>query len=185
LSRFDFTLIHKPGKTNKVDGLSRRIDHKEGVENDNLDRILLPDRLFSRKISSTKDLFKADILGQGLTDDNRIPQTKEIQRIVAKTIKHGTIEIQGDLELKENIRNSQVLDFSVAQALEVIKENGPRTMSKGLQEWNLEDGLILYRLHPTEIPTKPYEIITSDLIVALPESDGFTAIAMITDRHSK
>jgi hypothetical protein len=25
----------------------------------------------------------------------------------------------------------------------------------------------------------------SDLIVALPESDGFTAIAMITDRHSK
>jgi hypothetical protein len=155
------------------------------------------------------------------------------------------------------LRNSQVLDFSVAQALEVIKENGPRTMSKGLQEWNLEDGLILYRgkiyvprdknlrqdlvkahhdppsrghpgcyqtqelvsrnwwpgmgqfikeyikgcaicqetkinthpskepLHPTEIPTKPYEIITSDLIVVLPESDGFTAIAMITDQHSK
>jgi hypothetical protein len=36
-------------------------------------------------------------------------------------------------------------------------------------------------LHPTEIPTKPYEIIMSDLIVALPQSDGFTAIAMITD----
>ena len=32
LSRFDFTLLHKPGKTNKVDGLSRRIDHKKGVE---------------------------------------------------------------------------------------------------------------------------------------------------------
>jgi hypothetical protein len=40
-------------------------------------------------------------------------------------------------------------------------------------------------LHPTEIPTKPYEIITSDLIVALPELDSFTAIAMITDQHSK
>jgi hypothetical protein len=145
LSRFDFTLIHKLGKTNKVDGLSRRIDHKEGVENNNLDRILLPDRLFSRKISTTRDLFKADILGRGLTDDNKIPQTKEIHRILAKTIKHDTIKIQGDLELKENIKNSQVLDFSVAQALEVIKENSPRTMSKGLQEWNLEDGLILYR----------------------------------------
>jgi hypothetical protein len=175
---------------------------------------------------------------------------------VAKTIKHGTIELQGNLELKENIRNSQILDLSVAQALEVIKENGPRTMSKGLQEWNLEDGLILYRgkiyvprdknlrrdlvkahhdspsrgqpgryqtqelvsrnywwpgmghfikeyvegcvicqetkinthpskelLHPTEIPTKPYEIITSDLIVAISESDSFTAIAMITDHY--
>jgi hypothetical protein len=144
LSRFDFTLIHKPGKSNKVDSLSWRIDHKEGVENNNLDRILLPDCPFSRQISTTRDLFKADILGQGLTDDNKIPQTKEIRRIVAKTIKHVTIEIQGNLELKENIRNSQVLDFSVAQALEVIRENSPRTMSKGLQEWNLEDGLILY-----------------------------------------
>jgi hypothetical protein len=67
--------------------------------------MLLPDCLFSHKISTTRDLSKADILRQGLTDDNKIPQTKEIQRIVAKTIKHDTIEIQGDLELKENIRN--------------------------------------------------------------------------------
>jgi hypothetical protein len=103
LSRFDFTLIHKPGKTNKVDGLSWRIDHKEGVENNNLDRILFPDCLFSCKISTSKELFKADILGQGCTDENKIPQTKEIHGIVAKTIKHGTIKIQGNLELKENI----------------------------------------------------------------------------------
>jgi hypothetical protein len=64
---------------------------------------------------------------------------------VAKTIKHDTVEIQGDLQLKENIKNSPVLDFSVAQVLEIIKGNSPRAMSKGLQKWNLEDGLILYR----------------------------------------
>jgi hypothetical protein len=40
-------------------------------------------------------------------------------------------------------------------------------------------------LHPTEIPEKPYKIITSDFIVGLPESNGYTAIMMITDRHSK
>jgi hypothetical protein len=85
---------------------------------------LLPDCLFSRRISIIEELFKADILGWGLTDGNRIPQTNEICRIVAKTIKHDTIEIQGDLQHKENIKNSPVLDFSVAQALEIIKGNG-------------------------------------------------------------
>ena len=257
LSRFDFTLIHKPGKTNKVDGLSRRIDHKEGVENDNLDRILLPDSLFSRRISTVTDLFKADIIGRGSTEENKAPHTKSIREMTVRTIQ-TTVEIQGDLELKDKIKKSQVLDFSVAQALEIIKENGPRSMSKGLQEWNLEDGLILFRgkvyiprdeelrreivklhhdpptrghpgryqtqelmsrnywwpgmgqfikeyvegcaicqetkinthptkepIHPTEIPTRPFQIITSDLIVGLPESDGYTALVMITDRHTK
>jgi hypothetical protein len=39
-------------------------------------------------------------------------------------------------------------------------------------------------LHPTEIPEKPYKIITLDFIVGLPESNGYTTIMMITDRHT-
>src|SRR6202158_3836631 len=30
-------------------------------------------------------------------------------------------------------------------ALEMILKNGPRSLTKGLEEWNLEDGIILYR----------------------------------------
>ncbi|THH07173.1 hypothetical protein EW145_g3557 [Phellinidium pouzarii] len=47
LSRFNFTIIHKPGSSmSKVDLLSRRVDHKEGVEDDNKDVILLKPELF-------------------------------------------------------------------------------------------------------------------------------------------
>ena len=42
LSRFDFTIVHKAGTTmGKADALSRRADHKEGVEHDNENVVLL------------------------------------------------------------------------------------------------------------------------------------------------
>jgi len=45
LSRFDFTLKHIPGtKMEKADRLSRRLDWKEGTENDNNSQILIKDQ---------------------------------------------------------------------------------------------------------------------------------------------
>ena len=42
LSRFDFTIVHKAGTSmGKADALSRRTDHKEGVEHDNENIVLL------------------------------------------------------------------------------------------------------------------------------------------------
>ena len=47
LSRFDFKLIHKPGSSMvKVDSLSRRPDHKKGVEHDNENVTLLKPEFF-------------------------------------------------------------------------------------------------------------------------------------------
>ena len=40
-------------------------------------------------------------------------------------------------------------------------------------------------LQPNEVPEGPWEIITIDLIVALPESDGYDAICVIVDRLTK
>ena len=34
--------------------------------------------------------------------------------------------------------------MEVSKALESILKNGPHSVSKGLEDWNLEDGLILY-----------------------------------------
>jgi hypothetical protein len=34
-------------------------------------------------------------------------------------------------------------DPEVSTALATILKNGPRTLTKGLEDWNLEDGLIL------------------------------------------
>ena len=51
----------------------------------------------------------------------------------------------GDTSLRQQIKSSQEYDKEVSQALEVILKNGPRSLTRGLEEWNLEDGIILYR----------------------------------------
>ena len=50
LSRFDFTLKHVPGtKIGKIDGLSRRLDWKVGVEKDSDNQIFIKDYWIYRK----------------------------------------------------------------------------------------------------------------------------------------
>ena len=46
LSRFNFTLIHKPGVTHHPDALSRHPDLKQGVKTDNTNQTLLNPQLF-------------------------------------------------------------------------------------------------------------------------------------------
>ena len=48
-------------------------------------------------------------------------------------------------ELKQVIREAIETDRLTRQKLKDIILNGPRDAAKGLQEWNLEDGLILYK----------------------------------------
>jgi hypothetical protein len=120
--------MHKPGALNKADGLSRRIDHKEGVNDDNDDKIVL-DR---------KKFFGISPVGRGNTTEDPI---------IAHTIRIRTtqaVQLKGNLELKEQITKCQELDNKVANAIQEIKSNGPRSLGKGLQEWNYEDGLILF-----------------------------------------
>ena len=50
-----------------------------------------------------------------------------------------------DAELKQAIREAIETDRLTGQKLKDILLNGPRDAAKGLQEWNLEDGLILYK----------------------------------------
>jgi RNase H-like domain found in reverse transcriptase len=47
LSRFDFTITHHPGTHNKSDALSQHPDHKEGMEHDNEDHVLLNQKVFA------------------------------------------------------------------------------------------------------------------------------------------
>jgi hypothetical protein len=49
--------------------------------------------------------------------------------------------------LRQRIKNAQSYDTAVSQALETILRSGPRTLTKGLEDWNLEDGIILHRGH--------------------------------------
>lgn len=62
LSRFNFTLIHRPGKkSGKPDALSRRADHETG-DDDNSDCILLPPDLFNTRATGGMVLEGTDEL---------------------------------------------------------------------------------------------------------------------------
>ena len=52
-----------------------------------------------------------------------------------------------DTLLRQRIKNAQSYDPEVSQALETILKNGDPSLTKGLQDWNLEDGIILHRGH--------------------------------------
>ena len=225
LTRFNFELRHKPGKVNFVaDPLSRRADHEEGVELDNRDQILLKPEFFA--ISAIESSHEAPV------NDNQLLR-----------------------EVKEAL-----LDDDVTKDYRHLLKSGPREFTKSLQEWNYENGLLLYRgkvyipkseqdhlrrrivqmhhdlpsaghpgrwktyelvsrnywwpgmsiftknyvtgcnicqrmknqpqqpygpLQPNEVPGGPWDIITTDLITQLPESDGYDAICVVVDRLTK
>ncbi|KAJ3518444.1 hypothetical protein NM688_g9438 [Phlebia brevispora] len=110
LTRFHYTLHHKPGKTMQAeDPLSRRSDHEEGVNLDNLDQILLKPEHFA---------------------------------IMAIEASHET-PINDEQILKEV--KEALLSDEVTKNYKSLLETGPREFKKSLQEWNYENGLLLYR----------------------------------------
>ena len=54
LADFDLELQHIPGSTNKVDALSRRLDHDNGSQ-DNEEVVALPDSLFARALRAGEE----------------------------------------------------------------------------------------------------------------------------------
>ena len=49
--------------------------------------------------------------------------------------------------IQQWIKSAQTYDSEVNNALETILHSGPRSLIKGLENWNLEEGIILYRGH--------------------------------------
>ena len=49
--------------------------------------------------------------------------------------------------LRSRLKHAQTYDLEVSQAMETIFKNGPRSVLRGVKDWNLENGLILYRGH--------------------------------------
>jgi len=52
-----------------------------------------------------------------------------------------------DNPLRKRIKNAQNYDTKVSQALESVLCNGPHSVTRGMKDWNLEDGLILHWGH--------------------------------------
>jgi len=117
LGTFDYVIIPKPGKINKADALSRHPDYKEGIASENAETILLTPEKFLLK-----------------------PEQFHIRALHNMAIPTGI-----NKELKEAIQEAIKTDILMGQKLKDILTSGPRQVNKGLQEWNYEDGLILYK----------------------------------------
>jgi hypothetical protein len=172
-------------------------------------------------------------------------------------MKRGQILVQGEKTLLKEIRECTEREPEVMKALENLTK-APIQLRRGLEEWNMEDGLVMFRglvyvpnnkeihrkilelfhdspaaghpgcaktlelasrnywwpqiakyvndfidgcerckqtkvflakthgpLKPNEIPEGPGQIITCDLIVDLPLSEGFDSIFVVVDRYTK
>ena len=117
LATFNYVIIPKPGKFNKADGLSRRPDYKEGIASENAERVLLAPEKFLLK-----------------------PQDFSIRALHNMVIPTGM-----DKDLKEAIEEGIKADRLTGDKLKEILLSGPRHVTKGLQEWNYENGLMLYK----------------------------------------
>jgi hypothetical protein len=225
LTRFHYSLYHKPGKTMQAeDPLSRRPDHEEGVNFDNEDQILLKPEFFA--VHAIEAVHESPI-----NDEQILREVKQA-----------------------------LLSDDVTKDYKSLLQSGPREFGKSLQDWNYENGLLLYRgkvyiprstddhlrrrivqihhdlpsaghpgrwktyelvsrnywwpsmtifvknyvkgcdicqrmknrsqqpfglLIPNKVPNGPWEIISTDLITQLPESNGYNAICVVVDRLTK
>jgi len=110
MTRFDFVLYHKPGKTMQVeDPLSRRADYEIGTDLDNMNQVLLKPEFFAI---------------------NALEATHEMP-------------INDKIILKE-VKAALLLD-EVTKDYKTLLKSGLREFRKSLQDWNYENGLLLYR----------------------------------------
>jgi hypothetical protein len=117
LATFDYIIILKPRKYNKADGPSRRPDYKEGITSKNAKHVLLTPKKFLLKLKQF-----------------------EIQ-----TLHNTVIPTEMNIDLKEAIEKGIKEDYLTGDKLKEILLSGLRHITKGLQEWNYENGLMLYK----------------------------------------
>jgi len=110
MTRFDFVLYHKPGKTMQAeDPLSRQADYEMGTDLNNMNQVLLKPEFFTiNALEATHEMLIND-------------------KIILKEVK------------------AALLSDKVTKDYKTLLKSGPREFGKSLQDWNYENGLLLYR----------------------------------------
>ena len=66
----------------------------------------------------------------------------------------GQAQVVADRDLVKRIRQCSEKDAEVTDALAKIQELGPRLLERGIEEWNVENGLLLF-CGKVYVPTEP------------------------------
>lgn len=86
---------------------------------------------------------RPDLQPDGADNTGRTVLTTEMFRV--KAMRRGMTQIQGDKALLRRIRKSNAYEEELVEAIEQVKAKGPRVLSKELEDWSVEEGLILYQ----------------------------------------
>ena len=219
LSRFNFVLHHRPGKSSgKPDALSRRSDHQqEGT--DNLGQTILTPEFFALKAAEGVMLQ-----AEGNNFVGRIRRCKDRDDIVVEMLKEGGRNIGGfqredwkeedglvtykgrlyvpkDKQLRHDIVKAHHDSARAGhpgrwKTQELVTRNYwwpgvTRFISQYVKSCDPCNRAKIYptappgRLKPNPIPTRRWQIVTTDLMPELPKSHGFDAIWVAVDRLSK
>lgn len=212
LQEYDFTLHHKPGKTNiKADILSRRADHKRG-EKDNENVVLLKPELLRRmevEIKASDNEFVKRIK-EATRSSRRIDRVVEMMLVNKEKHWHkedglvtwqNGIYVLKDARLHEDIiwthHDSQraghpgqykTQELTTGNYWWPYIQSDVKRYVKGCetsQKSKAPKGKLHALLQPNTVPESPWEHISIDLIGKLPESNRFNAILVIVDRFTK
>ena len=92
---------------------------------------------------------------EGMVHDNQEQVLLDMKYFSTHAVRPTAVTSQGDKSLRECLKQAQMYDTEVSQALESVLKNSPRSFTKGLEDWNYEDGIILFRGHiyvPKDLP---------------------------------
>ncbi len=215
LSRFDLDLSYRPGKSSaKPDLLSRRVDHKRGTEDDNENVVLLKPEFFRNRVAvmATNPPLLKEILAQQATDGDvktwRALDSPEARALAFPGWNDDTtgLVMKDDKVYVPMACRAEVVrqhhDVPIAghpgqwRTLELVRCNfwwksmaayiGKYVRSCDLcQRTKVFPAKPLGKLTPNEIPARPWQIISTDLITQLPDSQGYDSILVVVDRFSK
>jgi transposase InsO family protein/predicted aspartyl protease len=208
LAEYNFTIIHKPGKTHlKPDILSRRPDHKRG-EDDNKDVVLLKPQCFRSMVT------EVDGISSGWME--RIRGSNKVEGRIKEKVRKGEkgwtqengiitwnqrvyVPKKRDLRM-EIIRNHHDEPISGHpgrfKTVELVTRNywwpaivsDVRKYVEGCERCQRTKNFPTKPrglLSPNRIPERNWQWISVDLITQLPPSLGYDAILVIVDRLSK
>jgi hypothetical protein len=85
---------------------------------------------------------RVDHMPQGKDNMNNVLLKPEVFK--ANAMRRGHVNITADKSLLKRIKKTTTVDDGIAEALRTLQVKGPKKLSKGLEEWNTEDGLILW-----------------------------------------
>jgi RNase H-like domain found in reverse transcriptase/Reverse transcriptase (RNA-dependent DNA polymerase)/Integrase zinc binding domain/Chromo (CHRromatin Organisation MOdifier) domain/Integrase core domain/Retroviral aspartyl protease len=208
LTEYDFKLYHKPGTSMGLpDALSRRADHDKGNDDNREITMLKPEHFVNSVIIESTLLDEIRRKQQVDPHIGRILKIKESEKDKVKEwLFHD------DLWMYDNrIYAPEGLRYRIVQerhdtpgaghpgknrTFEIIAREfwwpGMRhyidKYVKGCdkcQRTKTFPAKPFGKLTPNEIPTRPWQIVSVDLIVGLPESQGYDSIMVVVDRFSK